>query len=512
MTLPLFRAFSLLLPSAGAFAAVALARRSSALDDALLCTLAPLWLATLVALLDRGIGAALRGRSWDSATSVLTASGCGTAWLGAGAIVMSLVVGWASLAVVGLLGLSAVHLVALTTLLRVGGHDAWRAASLTRSFLPATVFEGEGVVEEIVLSSPRIPSGFRLFVKGTVGERWPVTRHVVHAGDSSGQVVLTSEIGPATRGQHDAEALTVWLQDVFGLCHSPPVRVAPARLTALPRTPCVTGARALVGPGGHDGDTRPTRSLATSGSFHLREYRPGDDARRIHWLRSAAARELVVRLPDEVADRNRHVRLILDTHHRAFATPAGRAEAGTRPLELLDALVKVWLGVARALGEAQVRVTLVCAAAEDGSHSIRPVENRWVPTAIPRAERLGASVAWQDAIGPAELLGKERCLIVSCRLPQGATEAAARWIVVPAQFWAIVDRPRTFIPASGLLPYAPGTADNRWSRWRVEKARRMLVLERYGTFLGACAHSHAHRAGNFVARPVNGRVALEVLS
>jgi hypothetical protein len=83
--------------------------------------------------------------------------------------------------------------------------------------------------------------------------------------------------------------------------------------------------------------TTPAVRMPTEGTFRIREYTPGDDTRRIHWVRSLQANQLVVRLPDEIPQAEPAVRLVLDN-----------CLAGTESLsciaqdELLDGLVRVW--------------------------------------------------------------------------------------------------------------------------------------------------------------------------
>src|SRR5271165_4353085 len=119
--LQVFRIASLVLPSAIACEVASMSLRRSSLDEALGYTLVPLWLATVGGLVVRGVDAAVRRRtrpaapSWFDAIDVLTASGSSMAWTGAGAVLLAVSLGWASLSLVGLLGLCALHLVALWT-------------------------------------------------------------------------------------------------------------------------------------------------------------------------------------------------------------------------------------------------------------------------------------------------------------------------------------------------------------------------------------------------------------
>src|SRR5213075_1562985 len=111
--------------------------------------------------------------------------------------------------------------------------------------------------------------------------------------------------------------------------------------------------------------SRPTQRQPSEGVFRIRTYVPGDDTRRIHWVRSLQMNHLVMRLPDEVPPAEPAERLILDSELWGTESLSCRA-----PDELLDALVCVWLGIGKALSELGVRVTLVTAAAHDGCTSI----------------------------------------------------------------------------------------------------------------------------------------------
>jgi uncharacterized protein (DUF58 family) len=508
--LQVFRIASLLLPSAFAWEAASMTLKRTTLDDAVAELLAPLWLATLALLVLRAIDARRRrAAGWLDSFEVLTASGSSLAWTGALAVVASLSFGWASLSVVGLFGLCTLHVVVLWTLVRARGADPWRRASLARRFVPEMAVEGEAVIEEVRLAAPRVPVGFRLFAKGRIGPRWPVSRYVVASGDSSGEVRLESDVGPAVRGTHDGEPLEVWLEDVLGLSRSLVVRCGEARVTVTPRPAVVDGAREVLSAGGDDGDPRTALPLPTSGSANLREYQPGDDARRIHWLRSLSARQIVVRLPDERPPERPAVRLVLDTQHPALAPPVGPL-ACRGPDELLDALVRVWLGVARALVDRGIRVTLV-AVTPRGDGELAPAHAVLRRGAFLRGAALGARVAWHHAWRAAQLFGDEASIVVSHRLPADDGESAARWIVVPADIWT--EPPRYRGSASLLLPHPPGSADNRRLRRRDAFALQTRQTTDTHVFRARCAHSQDRRAGNFVARRLqNDRVRLELLS
>jgi len=256
--------------------------------------------------------------------------------------------------------------------------------------------------------------------------------------------------------------------------------------------------------------------------MRLREYQPGDDARRIHWLRSLTAGQIVVRLPDEIPIEQASVRLVLDTFMPDCWDPslvAGGGSAGTSsgvdgltchaPDELMDALIAVWLGVGRALVDAGVRVTLVTAAMDAGR--VVPLRRPLLPRAWAPAQRLGSRLRWQEALRPEALLTDERTVVVSHRLPATPKEGEARWIVVPASLWAPWNEPRAS-SSEGLFPFPMGSADNRWFRRRRERARRARAKTDHAIFTVLCSHSHERRVGNFVARPQGDvQVTLEAL-
>ncbi|MFT3770292.1 MAG: DUF58 domain-containing protein [Minicystis sp.] len=508
-----FRIATLVVPSALAWDVAFSAERPTKLTDAVTYGLGPLWILMAGAIVIRSLDVLVRRDRREAGAAalldhldVLTASGSTMAWVSAGAIALSVGVGWASLSVVGILGMGIVHLVVLWTWLRVGGRDPWRRASVSRRFVPETVVEGAEVVEELRFTDVRVPTGFRLFASGRVGPRWTTSRYVVEDTESGGEILMENEVGPARRGQHEAEPMELWFQDVFGLCRTARVRAGAARLTVLPRPRPVEGARTVLGRSGSDLEARPEQRLPTEGSLRLREYQPGDDARRIHWVRSLTARQVVVRLPDELPPDQPAVRLVLDTF-----LPGTDGLTCNAPAELLDALVAVWLGVGRSLLEGGARVTLVAAATIDGA--VAPVRRRLTEQTMSEALRLGAQARWQDVLPIDGLTSNEMTVVVSCRRqPDPKDRGALRWIVVPEAVWTCFDdRPR--FPTPGILPHPIASADNRWSRLRRERMRQEGALRDHKTFSKLCADTTKAQAGDFVARDAGPlRVRLEALS
>jgi uncharacterized protein (DUF58 family) len=449
------------------------------------------------------------GRQWPwDHLDVLTATGAAMIWASAGALAAAAITGWASLSVVGVLGLGAVYLVVTWTSIVAGGDTPWRGATITRAILPETSVEGDTLREEIRMSGLRIPAGMRLFATGRAMPLGVASRHAVGAEGGRAELKLEADLGPARRGEHRAPPLALWLGDTLGLTRTPVMRRGAATFSVLPRLGSVDGARKLLGDGGDDALARPVAHQPTEGTFRIREYVPGDDTRRIHWVRSLQTNQLVMRLPDEIPPDEPALRLVLDSEL-----------AGTEPLschaphQLLDALVHIWLGIARALVASGARVTLVAAARTGGpGERVAAAERPMIARSPREGLRLGARVVWQTQVSLASMLAPGvKQVIVSSRPRALASPAAISWVVVPEAAWT---SPEAWPPLSTplTLPFPMGAADNRIGRRRRERRRNaQLWTDRavFGQIL--CWADWTTYSGNFIARPDQGRVALAVI-
>jgi uncharacterized protein (DUF58 family) len=480
----LFRIASLVVPSWLAWYVACTVTHRDELAIAVSYALGPLWIAIAGALLVRAL-VVIGTRKRDGSTpilasiDVLTSSGAALSWTSAFATVGALVLGYASLAVVGLLGTGIFHAVVLYAFVALRSRDPMRSDVITRSFAPEILTEGESAVERITVGGARIPVGYRLFVSGRVGPRWAHSRHVLESTDSGADLVLESEVGPAVRGDHDAEPLTVWLEDAFGLCRSRRVDVGPAHVTVVPRVRAVDKSVTLLDRGQGPRTARATRRLPTEGAFELKEYRDGDDVRRIHWVRSLAAGQLIVRMPDEIPPDRPRVRVVLDTFFpEVFAMQADTATPG----EVLDSLVGVWLAVARSLAEGGAEVTLV-AAVPTADGPARVITQDVMLRAPHVAARFGARVAWQNQLSANMVLTDEATFVVSrTLLAPPPSDPKFKWIIVtppvPAELtWPFASSTRHIHPM--------GSSENRLSvrrriterftRTRADHARVMLA-------------------------------------
>jgi uncharacterized protein (DUF58 family) len=442
---------------------------------------------------------------WES-VDVLTATGATVMWSGAAALVLSGLTGWASLSVVGVLGLGTVYVAAIWTTYVAGGGGPWQRATITRSILPAVAVEGDPLREEVRLAGMKIPAGMRLFAIGRAMRHGALSRYAIGAEGSGADVTLESELGPAQRGEHHAPPLALWLGDVLGLSRTPCAHRGEVRFTVLPRPGTVHGIRKLLGAGDDDAMPRPSQMLPTEGTFRIRAYLAGDDTRRIHWVRSLQKHQLVVRLPDEIPPAEPAVRLVLDNARQGTESLTCRT-----PDELLDAMVRVWLGIARALTDAGTRVTLVTAA--DKAGAIVPLERAMTARSSREALGLGARVTWQPFQPLAALLAHTsmKQIVVSSRPRRMPWSSELLWVVMPEVAWT-ASQPLPASKSLVKLPFPAGTADNRRSRRDRERRRIDQMWQDHALFSQVIYWTDLTTfSGDYVARPTPAGASLAVI-
>ena len=507
-----FRISALFVPSLVAWVVALYNPHRDQLTRAVSEALGPVWIVLFALVVLRWMSlkvAQRRDPSIDIAAKldVLTSSGSTLAWLSALAIIGAVKLGWASLGVVGVLGTGLFHIVtiyAFLVLREVNGSPFGARGTIVRKLTPETVTEGDDVKEEITVTDVAIPAGYRLFMSGQVGPRWPLSRHVLDASQSKAELVLESEIGPAHRGEHKAEPLEVWFEDTFGLTKSAKVLLGETKLTVLPKhKPVAKQIAPLLQQGLGPRAGKPMNRIPTEGVMDMREYKDGDDVRRIHWVRSLAAGQLIVRLPDEIPPDRPKVRVILDTYFPEAGISNVEAAA-----DVLDAMIAVWLGVARALTEKGVKVSLVTAAPHENDIVVKRFEygSRWDAT----ARQLGAMVAWQGKLQPQQMFTDEATFIVSHGVHiYPPTDPKFRFILVPP---LDMSGPAYNVPSAGRAPFPLGHPENRWKK-RTELVRELVTARQ--------DHERAMRAmgtnlvppppGSLIAFPSGDEIRLEVV-
>lgn len=113
------------------------------------------------------------------------------------------------------------------------------------------------------------------------------------------------------RGRYDVGPLVVRMTDPFGLCELSRSFPSTDRLTVIPQVTPLPTVR-LPGEFAGTGDSR-ARSVAVHGEDDAatREYRRGDDLRRVHWKSTARTGELMVRREEQPWESRATV--VLDT-------------------------------------------------------------------------------------------------------------------------------------------------------------------------------------------------------
>ena len=153
---------------------------------------------------------------------------------------------------------------------------------------PAPVFEGDGFGLEIGIVNARGPRG-PAWAVGQLGgrETWAGTGLV-----PAGRWAEVKEMGAASRGAVGARGWRIFSSDPLAFFRD--VRpVSDARvLLVLPRFKSLADR---VPPRELEAATAAPRAGSGNELFGIREFRPGDSLRRIHWRSSARRSELVVR-------------------------------------------------------------------------------------------------------------------------------------------------------------------------------------------------------------------------
>lgn len=173
--------------------------------------------------------------------------------------------------------------------------------SCRRALEPAYVTAGKEAHVYLRLDNvSRLPSGTLL-----VEDRVPYTlgshpRFVLQRVEPSGKREVVYRVRSDTRGRYTLGPLTLRLTDPFGMCELSRSFSAQHTLTVTPPVislPDIRLGHAWTGRGeGH----AATAAAAGADDVGTREYRYGDDMRRVHWRSTARLGELMVRREEQV--------------------------------------------------------------------------------------------------------------------------------------------------------------------------------------------------------------------
>ena len=190
--------------------------------------------------------------------------------------------------------------------------------SAERGAEPAQVPLGTPLRGRIVLGHESLlPAALLQLTDQVPPELGPQPRFLVDRTASHWQRVIEYPMLGRVRGRYRTGPLTVRTADPFGLVQVDRQFQATTEVVVTPEV-FALGRFSAVGGGGNTGEVRPRRIGAVGADDVLvREYRTGDDVRRIHWRSSARSGGLMVRREEQAFDPS--ATLLLDSRLSAHA-------------------------------------------------------------------------------------------------------------------------------------------------------------------------------------------------
>jgi uncharacterized protein (DUF58 family) len=179
------------------------------------------------------------------------------------------------------------------------GQTRYRLAC-TRAVNPGRIPVGSPARVQLRLSNlSRLPTGTLLLedrLPYALGSR---PRLVLERLAGQRASTVAYNVRAEVRGRFEIGPLVVRLADPFGLCELTRSFTSVGQLTVVPQTVSLPNVR-LASEHAGSGDSR-ARSVAVHGEDDVatREYRHGDDLRRVHWRSTAKAGELMVRREEQ---------------------------------------------------------------------------------------------------------------------------------------------------------------------------------------------------------------------
>ena len=190
--------------------------------------------------------------------------------------------------------------------------------SCERSVEPAQVQLGSPMRGQISIGQDgRLPAGILLLEDTVPRELGSRPRFLVDKADLSWRRIVEYPMLGRVRGRFSTGPLRVRTTDPFGLVQLDRQFVATNEVMVTPRVVPLPAVR-TAGGGGNTGDARPHRiGVVGQDDALVREYRQGDDVRRIHWPSTAHWGELMVRREEQAWDPSASI--VLDSRAGAHA-------------------------------------------------------------------------------------------------------------------------------------------------------------------------------------------------
>lgn len=216
---------------------------------------------------------------------------------------------------------------------------------------------------------------------------------------------MTYAVRSSVRGRHRLGPLTIGVSDPFGLTDRDLTLQSTAEILVLPRVvPLVDASRGSHGVGS-EGTVPHMVALHGEDDVSVRDYRHGDDLRRVHWPATARTGNLMVRQEDRPAMKRAVV--LLDSRHSVH---------GATPSRSLEWAVTMAASVVAHVHQQGYAVHLVTASTEPGvgQDSATPaaaMEALALVSPGPDEDLSGVLHAAGPAVGPGGLI---ICLIGAC--------------------------------------------------------------------------------------------------
>jgi uncharacterized protein (DUF58 family) len=200
--------------------------------------------------------------------------------------------------------------------------------SARRTVTPSRV--PRGATAEVLLELANVdtrPGGLWMLTEQLSPDLGPPPQFLVDRLDAGATTSVRYQVPGSRRGRHVLGPLQLRLLDPFGLVERGATGEDTASVVVIPRVLPLGPGGPAAGHGGGGAGTR--RSIAVHGEDDVstREYRHGDDLRKVHWRATARTGELMVRL--EERPWRAQATLLLDTRTRAHVI-ATRTAAGSR--------------------------------------------------------------------------------------------------------------------------------------------------------------------------------------
>ncbi|MEA4966093.1 MAG: DUF58 domain-containing protein [Oscillospiraceae bacterium] len=307
--------------------------------------------------------------------------------------------------------------------------------------LPTSAAKGGAVAGSVTVENRAFLPAARIYVRLAIvndltGETEAATLPLSVGARSSGSAEFLLQAARCGRLRVRAERPV--LMDFLGIL---PLRVrgeAAARMTVLPDTfsPGVVPHR--FAPTREEEGAVNRRGEDRSEVFQLREYRPGDSLKEVHWKLSSKLDELIVREPSQIENHS----LLLFWDKRPAASPAA-----------MDALAEVAVSVSQALAELGCRFRLCWT--EDGELRWEQVDDpdgllRAVP-ALLKSGRSEACAAEPDFAGFGCVIG------CTAALPEKAAGGNPTWLLCT----------ETAADAPGVIAFTPENYEETLERLEI---------------------------------------------